>query len=64
MSVSDRFNLVKKRRACFNCLSSAHSASDCPSKIICKEYKGKHHALLHKDRQADPKKECKEEADQ
>ncbi len=64
MSVADRFNLVKRRKACLNCLSSDHSASDCPSKFTCKGCKGKHHTLLHKDRQPGPKKECKEEQEE
>ena len=36
MTVTDRFNLVKKKRACFNCLSPDHSASECTSKFSCR----------------------------
>ena len=50
MTVTDRFNLVKKKRACFNCLSPDHSASECTSKFSCRECKGKHHTLLHRDK--------------
>ncbi len=64
MSVADRFKLVQRKKACLNCLSSDHRASECPSKFTCKECKGKHHTLVHKDCQPDPKKECKEDQEQ
>lgn len=34
-------------KRCFNCLTSGHFPSACPSKNVCKTCKGKHHSLLH-----------------
>ena len=36
---------------CFNCLSASHAAKNCPSKVLCRHCNGKHHSLLHTDRQ-------------
>ena len=47
MSISKKYDLVKKKRACFNCLQTEHSVSECGSKFSCSECKAKHHTLLH-----------------
>ncbi|GBO35025.1 hypothetical protein AVEN_136203-1 [Araneus ventricosus] len=48
MKLSDRTELVKKLRACLNCLSEFHVISACNSKRSCFVCKKKHHTLLHK----------------
>ena len=48
MSISQKYDLVKKKRACFNCLQTGHSVSECGSKISCRECNAKHHTLLHR----------------
>ena len=48
MSVSQKYQLVKKKLAYFNCLQTGHSVSECGSKFNCKECKDKHHTLLQR----------------
>ncbi|GBN15570.1 hypothetical protein AVEN_55008-1 [Araneus ventricosus] len=48
MKLSDRTDLVKRLRACLNCLSEFHVISACNSKRSCFVCKKKHHTLLHK----------------
>lgn len=53
LSVSDRWNVVKKARVCFSCLSSQeHRIIDCPGKKECSEpgCEKPHHRLLHNSR--------------
>ena len=45
MSTSQKYDL-KKKRACFNCLQTEHSVSECGSKFSCRKCKAKHHTLL------------------
>ena len=52
MSTSQKYDLVKKKRACFNCLQTGHSVSECGSKFSCRECKAKHHTLLHRQKPA------------
>ena len=47
-SVDERYNIVKEKRLCFNCLGS-HSRDRCPSKSRCRECNQKHHTLLHRN---------------
>ncbi|XP_036140324.1 uncharacterized protein LOC118644157 [Monomorium pharaonis] len=42
-----RRELVKRFKRCFNCLSTRHSASECPSKYSCRLCDKKHHTTLH-----------------
>jgi len=44
---SERFNVVRSARMCFNCLSSYHMASQCQSKSTCQVFRSKHNTLLH-----------------
>lgn len=44
-----RFNLVKKRQLCINCLGNNHVWQKCHSKYSCRECGKKHHLLLHRD---------------
>ena len=52
MSTSQKYDLVKKKPACFNCLQTGHSVSECGSKFSCRECKAKHHTLLHRPKPA------------
>ncbi|XP_055589601.1 uncharacterized protein LOC129741833 [Uranotaenia lowii] len=47
MSVPQRFELVKMKRLCINCLGSGHFIDRC-SRGPCRECNRKHHSMLHK----------------
>jgi hypothetical protein len=42
-----RFEIVKSRRLCINCLRPAHNANACNSKSSCRVCKERHHTMLH-----------------
>jgi hypothetical protein len=42
-----RFEIVKSRRLCINCLGPAHNANACNSKSSCRVCKERHHTMLH-----------------
>ncbi|XP_071577544.1 uncharacterized protein [Temnothorax nylanderi] len=44
---SERWDLVKQHKRCFNCLSEKHSSPDCKSKYSCRVCHKKHHSMLH-----------------
>ena len=50
---NERYDYLRQRRICFNCLDYSHISYNCPSELRCtKEIKGKscngyHHQLLH-----------------
>ncbi|KAI5748367.1 hypothetical protein M8J77_024789 [Diaphorina citri] len=44
---SQRLELIKSLKLCFNCFSSHHSVIHCNNKHCCKICKFKHHTLLH-----------------
>ncbi|XP_029346889.1 uncharacterized protein LOC115034377 [Acyrthosiphon pisum] len=46
---SERLNLAKKAKICFNCLRSTHGANQCTNEKTCKNCGLKHHTLLHLD---------------
>ncbi|XP_050518526.1 uncharacterized protein LOC126892833 [Diabrotica virgifera virgifera] len=48
----ERFNSVKQKKLCFNCLGYQHSIKDCRSTISCSICRQKHHTLIHLDSQA------------
>ena len=48
MSVSQKYDLVKKKRGCFTCLQTGCSVCECGYKFSCRECKAKHHTLLHR----------------
>jgi len=52
LDVSRRNQLVRDHRMCLNCFSSAHGYRSCPNKHSCKTCNGRHHTLLHKDRES------------
>lgn len=44
-----RFDFIKSKRGCINCLSLSHTALYCNSTYTCKSCKKAHHTLLHLD---------------
>ncbi len=52
--VDRRNKLVRDKRMCLNCFSDQHGCRICPSKFSCKTCGGRHHTLLHKDRDPAP----------
>lgn len=46
---SQRRELVKQSKRCFNCLSAKHAVAACISKFTCRQCQQKHHTLLHVD---------------
>lgn len=46
-SLEDRRKMCQRHSLCFNCLSSNHLCSLCPSVSRCRECNRKHHTLLH-----------------
>ena len=46
-TVEERYESVKQKHLCFNCLSHEHDVRSCPSKKTCKECRRKHHSMLH-----------------
>ena len=45
-SVSERKQILAKRRLCFNCACGSHKASECASKIACKKCGKRHHTSI------------------
>ncbi len=48
--VERRNRLIRDKRLCLNCFSDQHSCRFCTSKFSCKSCGGRHHSLLHKDK--------------
>jgi hypothetical protein len=48
---------VKKLNLCFNCLQSGHSINKCPSNSRCRTCNGKHHTLIHRESNSNPRSE-------
>lgn len=48
-SPSQRRELVKLHKRCFNCLSDKHSVQACQSRFSCRVCHKKHHSMLHSD---------------
>ena len=51
-----RNQVVRDKRLCLNCLGEGHGCKSCPSRFACRTCSGKHHSLLHRDRDATPTK--------
>ena len=47
LDVQERRKRARERRLCYNCLSGAHRATECPSKTMCQTCNKKHHSMLH-----------------
>ncbi|XP_024875114.1 uncharacterized protein LOC112456655 [Temnothorax curvispinosus] len=48
-SPSQRRDIVKQNKRCFNCLSTKHAVTDCKSKFTCRTCQRQHHSMLHDD---------------
>ncbi|XP_070170709.1 uncharacterized protein [Polyergus mexicanus] len=48
-TASQRRDIVKQQKRCFNCLRARHSAHECKSKYSCRMCHKKHHSMLHVD---------------
>ncbi|XP_029663493.1 uncharacterized protein LOC115235693 [Formica exsecta] len=48
-NASQRRDIIKQQKRCFNCLSARHSAHECKSKYCCRVCHKKHHSMLHVD---------------
>lgn len=48
-SPSQRRELVKQSKRCFNCLSLKHSVQECTSRFSCRTCQQRHHSSLHLD---------------
>lgn len=46
-SPDERFQFVKTKTLCVNCLSSIHKTFNCNSSTLCRICKKKHHTMLH-----------------
>ncbi len=46
-----RNKMIRDRRLCINCFSDKHRCRHCPSKFSCRHCGGKHHSLLHRERE-------------
>ncbi|KAL7723756.1 hypothetical protein ACLKA6_002573, partial [Drosophila palustris] len=51
MGVSDRMATVRKYRLCFICLDNKHQASKCGSRRYCERCTGRHHTLIHVEKE-------------
>ena len=53
----ERFDYVREKHLCINCLMPHHMAIDCVSKARCLKCKKKHHYLLHSNSYGESKKQ-------
>ncbi len=51
LDVEKRNKTVRDKCLCINCFLDRHGCRQCPSKFSCRHCGGKHHSLLHKDRE-------------
>ncbi|CAH1977613.1 unnamed protein product [Acanthoscelides obtectus] len=58
LSVSERYDKLRDKRVCMNCLRLGHFSRQCRS-IGCKRCKAKHNTLLHFDKSNTPKESQK-----
>lgn len=47
LPMSERINLVRQAKLCFNCLYPSHTVEKCKSKYTCQICKKRHNSLLH-----------------
>lgn len=47
LKVSERYDVIRKIKGCFNCLSAQHMSDVCKSLVLCRTCGKKHHSLLH-----------------
>ncbi|XP_059224869.1 uncharacterized protein LOC131997670 [Stomoxys calcitrans] len=54
-NINDRIHIVKISHLCYNCLSSNHGVKECKSKFTCRECNLRHHTMLHKGQETQPR---------
>ncbi|XP_045449986.1 uncharacterized protein LOC123658673 [Melitaea cinxia] len=47
LSPQDRYNFIKNKNICYNCLNVGHDVKNCKSKFVCRTCQKKHHSLIH-----------------
>lgn len=47
LKISERLDLVRDNRLCFNCLAPYHTVDNCKSNYSCKKCNRKHNTILH-----------------
>ena len=47
LSITEKRDIVKILKVCFNCLPLGHQTKDCKSKNTCPKCQKKHHTMLH-----------------
>ena len=47
LGLSQKFDLLRKHKICFNCLSGSHLKNNCTSTWRCRLCQFKHHSILH-----------------
>jgi len=51
-TTTQRIDLLKRHKCCFNCLRQGHLPWACRSKNVCTHCKSKHHSLIHREKNA------------
>jgi len=49
--VDKRNKTVRDKKLCLNCLGEGHGCRTCPSRFACRTCGGRHHTLLHRERE-------------
>ena len=50
LNLAARVDLVKQKKLCFKSLRLSHMINQCPGKSVCRNCRGKHHSLIHRER--------------
>ncbi|XP_058816906.1 uncharacterized protein LOC131680205 [Topomyia yanbarensis] len=56
-NLSEKYNLLRRIGACFNCLQKGHRTNNCTSKHTCKKCRKFHHTMLHPEEDSAKKSE-------
>ncbi|XP_058810927.1 uncharacterized protein LOC131675801 [Topomyia yanbarensis] len=57
VNLSEKYNLLRRIGACFNCLQKGHRTNNCTSKHTCKKCRKFHHTMLHPEEDSAKKSE-------
>ncbi|XP_055523135.1 uncharacterized protein LOC129717295 [Wyeomyia smithii] len=61
-SVSERKQLVSRKRLCHNCLKGNHLVASCPCELNCRKCNQRHHTLLHLEQSGNIQRSGKDSA--
>lgn len=61
VTVSARWDMVRSKKLCQNCLGSGHFRSKCPSSGRCRTCSSGHHSSLHQDREQSNRDQLRQE---